>query len=79
MNGTQGYRKCITVKIETIPGGDIVLSVGDNGVGLPGEIDVETSATLGMRLVGILTKQINGTLTIDRDGGTLFTIFIPHR
>ena len=77
-NVAVGYKKCITVKIENTSVGDLLLIVGDNGVGIPEELDIESSPTLGLRLVWILTKQINGTLAIDRRSGTLFSIRIPH-
>lgn len=73
------FRKSITVKIELTPVGDTLLLIGDNGIGLPNHVTVETSNSLGMRLVGILTKQINGTLIIDRSAGTCFTILFPNR
>ncbi len=55
----------------------IILSVNDNGIGLPGNIDVTNTASLGLQLVNVLIKQIHGTTTINRIGGTSWTITIP--
>ncbi|MBP7736133.1 MAG: PAS domain S-box protein [Spirochaetes bacterium] len=55
------------------------LSVRDDGVGLPDDFVMETSGSLGMRLVRILTNQIEGTLDIIRNNGVEFIITIPHK
>jgi len=53
-----------------------VLTVRDNGVGLPEHIGLEHPETLGLRLVRIFVKQVEGTLAISRDNGTEFSIFL---
>lgn len=53
---------------------DLELSVCDNGVGLPNDIDVGNAKSLGLQLVGLLTSQLNGTLELDRSQGSLFRI-----
>ena len=55
----------------------VVLTVRDNGTGLPEGFDIDESQTLGMRLVKILTKQIGGTLAVRRDGGAEFSVSFP--
>ncbi|GET42069.1 PAS domain S-box protein [Microseira wollei] len=50
------------------------LIVSDNGVGLPKNFNIETAATLGLRLVRMLTRQLKGFLEIDTDGGTRFKL-----
>lgn len=57
-------------------GGDNVylLEVSDNGVGLPKDLDVEKSDSLGMKLVTSLTQQLQGELVINSDHGTTFCI-----
>ena len=53
-------------------GGMNVLTVADNGVGLPADLDWEKSETLGLRLIKMLSKQINGSIELDRTSGTTF-------
>lgn len=53
---------------------DYTLSVEDNGVGLPSDINIENSDTLGLMLINALIEQINGTLEIKVDNGTQFII-----
>ncbi len=50
------------------------LMVGDDGVGLPSELDVEHSESLGLQLVSILAKQLRATLEVDRSRGTSFAL-----
>ncbi|MFQ5350441.1 MAG: sensor histidine kinase [Thermoanaerobaculia bacterium] len=55
------------------------LSVADDGVGLPPEIDPETSDSLGLRLVAALARQLGGELELAVEGGTEFTITYDPR
>ena len=52
----------------------LVLSVKDNGVGLPDEVDIKNSKSLGLKLVNILTKQLGGELDYTRTGGTEYKV-----
>jgi PAS domain S-box-containing protein len=51
--------------------------VADNGVGLAPDITLENQTSLGLQLVSTLTDQLNGTVVIDRTGGTKFTFTFP--
>jgi two-component sensor histidine kinase len=56
--------------------GQISLLVSDNGVGLPDDLDVEQSDSLGLELVHALTQQLDGTLNVEnRDGCTVSILF----
>jgi len=46
----------------------------DNGIGLPEGINFDTTATLGLHLVKMLAKQINGEATFDQGDWTTFKI-----
>lgn len=50
------------------------LTVTDNGVGFPENIDYKNTKSLGLRLVNILTDQIDGDIELKRDEGTQFSI-----
>ena len=56
----------------------IQLTVSDDGVGMPVELDIHDPATFGMNLVNILTRQLGGEVTLLRDNGTTFSILIPR-
>lgn len=52
----------------------IELTVADNGIGLPGGIAWENPETLGLRLIRMLSRQLNGSIELDRNGGTAFRL-----
>ena len=49
------------------------LTVNDNGIGMPATVNAEKSETLGLSLVNILVRQIEGTLNFSREYGTAIT------
>jgi two-component sensor histidine kinase len=51
-----------------------VLSVGDNGVGLPARLNFREANSMGLRLINILTRQLKGEMNLDQSKGTLFKI-----
>jgi PAS domain S-box-containing protein len=55
----------------------VVLTVQDNGVGLPESVDCRNTQSLGLELVNLLTGQINGTIDLEVEEGTTFTITFP--
>jgi len=50
------------------------LLVCDNGIGLSSEIKIEETTSLGLQLVNVLVKQINGKIKIIRKKGARFII-----
>ncbi|MBT3380405.1 MAG: response regulator [Lentisphaerae bacterium] len=63
------------VRLSMRPVGDgLELVVSDDGVGLPEDFEFERAASLGLRLVSLLTRQLKGELDVRREAGTLFKI-----
>jgi PAS domain S-box-containing protein len=58
-----------------------VLSVSDNGVGIPEDFNIEDLDSLGLQLVTSLVDQLDGDLELKRDIGTEFIIrfIVPER
>lgn len=54
------------------------LTVADNGIGLPEDLDLEKTSTLGLYLVNSLVKQIDGTLKIESEEGVAVTIIFKE-
>ncbi|OHD70610.1 MAG: hypothetical protein A2W19_03475 [Spirochaetes bacterium RBG_16_49_21] len=67
-------RGTISLSFKKNPGGIHTLVIGDNGIGLPEDMDISDSKTLGLQLVNELVKQLRGKLSLDRKKGTRFTI-----
>ena len=68
----------IEVRLTEATGSKLLLSVRDNGPGLPADFDIAKSKGLGMRVIVALTKQLGGSIT-HRSGadGTEFILSIP--
>lgn len=64
----------IEVSLLFINENEVELTVSDNGIGIPEGIDFNNSGSLGLKLVNILTDQIDGKLDLDRSKGTKFQI-----
>jgi PAS domain S-box-containing protein len=56
------------------PEDQVVLSVSDDGVGIPDEVDIAQTATLGLQLVGLLADQLGADVTIQRVNPTRFEL-----
>jgi two-component sensor histidine kinase len=54
--------------------GKIILSVKDDGIGLPEDLNIETADSFGLQLVTTLVSQLNGRIDIERKPGATFNI-----
>ena len=63
----------ISIKLE-YDGEKYILTVSDNGIGLPGDVDPFESSSLGLKLVNSLSIQLEGDLSVLRDGETTFIL-----
>jgi two-component sensor histidine kinase len=61
-------------KFEDSKRSTLILSVSDNGVGIPENFDIENLDSLGLQLVTSLTEQLDGEFEIKRNNGTEFII-----
>lgn len=64
----------IEVSLKSRENGSYRLTVSDDGVGLPEGLDLRGTKSLGMQLVSILSEQLNGELTVRKDGGATFIL-----
>ncbi|WP_375505278.1 PAS domain S-box protein [uncultured Nostoc sp.] len=56
-------------------GNSIEMTIRDNGIGLPDNLDWTTTDSLGLSLVyDLVTEQLEGQITIERNHGTVFKI-----
>jgi len=67
-----GAGRCEIVVAVQHEEGVLTLTVADNGVGLPAGLNLEQSETLGLKLIRMLSQQLNGSIALDRTRGTAF-------
>ena len=68
------------ISIETRQLDDLLeLKVQDDGIGLPENLDVKNTQSLGMRLVNTLAKQLRGNIEMSKSPGTGFLISFPMK
>jgi PAS domain S-box-containing protein len=63
----------ITIHLESL-GDQVLLSISDNGIGFPEGIDFRNTPSLGMQLVVTLVEQLEGSVLLNKEGGTEFRI-----
>lgn len=72
---TPGKKGNIWIEVKKKGANGIVLKVIDDGKGIPEEIDIDKSRSMGLRLVRSLAEhQLDGKLVLDRKNGTKFVI-----
>ncbi len=70
----EGHSGTVSVSMKPVADGGIELRISDDGVGLESDLDLKNSESFGLQLVDMLTEQLQGTLSIDRNGGTTFAV-----
>ena len=70
----------IRVHLHSVDEDELLLIVGDNGVGLPADIDFKNTDTLGLHLVTILIEdQLHGRIDLDREGGAAYRMWFKKK
>ena len=54
------------------------LIVEDNGIGIPEDLDITKTDTLGLQLVNSLVSQLDGKIKLDRNNGTKYNILFKE-
>ncbi len=68
----------ISIDFHKDSSGDHTLVVRDSGVGVPDNIDISTTESLGLHLVHSLTKQLKRDVALDRRNGMAVTVIFPE-
>ncbi len=64
----------IWIRIKEDEQKQVTISVEDNGVGFPAGLDFQNTESLGLQLVCLLTKQLEGEITVNCHHGTTFSL-----
>lgn len=70
-------RGSIQVVLEQGNDGSVNLAISNDGVAIPEDQNLERTGSLGLQLVRLLTRQLQGTLEVQRANPTRFTVHIP--
>jgi len=68
----------ISIGLRRLSGEELLLTVKDNGVGFPAQIDPRRSESMGLQLMTLLVDQLDGRVEIERQAGTEFKIFFKE-
>ncbi|MEB3883206.1 PAS domain S-box protein [Lyngbya sp. CCY1209] len=74
-NGRTGN---VRLELHRLPDDKIGLTVQDDGVGFPPDLDFHNVESLGMELICTLTEQLEGEITMRQNNGTIFTIIFSE-
>jgi two-component sensor histidine kinase len=55
----------------------LIVSIADNWVGLPANLNLSTAKSLGIKLIKELTSQLKGKFTFTNDAGFGVMISVP--
>jgi two-component sensor histidine kinase len=64
----------ISIHFKNMNNDEFLLTVADNGVGIPSEVNILKTKSLGMKILHKLVQQIDGELKSDFTNGTKFII-----
>ena len=68
-------RKDGLIKVSAkIKAGRVIIVVEDNGIGIGESLDLEKSSGFGMRLINLLTQQLQSSILIEQENGTRFIL-----
>jgi PAS domain S-box-containing protein len=68
-----GKKGEIKISMHPLNTNEVELVVSDNGVGMPEEMDLKNTSSLGLNLVSMLVEdQLHGEIKLDKKGGTTF-------
>jgi PAS domain S-box-containing protein len=68
----------IKVSLQPYYKNNLVLTIKDNGIGMPLNFKTLNPQSLGLELVKLMVKQLNGKMAIDGTAGTTITITFPE-
>jgi two-component sensor histidine kinase len=69
----------IAISLSHISDSQILLSIADNGRGLPDDFDAKRGASMGMELLQGLTDDLGGSFSIETDHGTHIKVIFNYK
>ena len=69
----------IAISLSHISDSQLLLSIADNGRGLPADYESKIGASMGMELLRGLTDDLGGSLSIETNGGTHIKVIFDYK
>jgi two-component sensor histidine kinase len=69
----------ISISLTHISDSQLLLSIADNGRGLPTDFDSKIGASMGMELLQGLTDDLGGNFSIETKGGTYIKVIFDYK
>ena len=73
-----GRSGVISITLSTITSHEYVLNISDNGIGISSNVKNKKPGSLGMSLIGGLTEDLDGKVSIENNNGTTIKIAFVH-
>ena len=74
----QGGPGQVTLSFERLADGRLRLEVADTGQGIPTDVNLQKTRSLGMQLVHTLVRQLRGTIEVKRENGASFILHLQE-
>ena len=75
-----GRKGKIKIAMSSLNNNGLELTVSDNGIGIPEEVDIRSTKSLGLHLVTILAEdQLQGKIKLDKTKGTKFHLILRKK
>jgi PAS domain S-box-containing protein len=68
----------ITVEMHPLEQHAVQIVVKDNGRGMPKDLDIKRPIGMGLQIVNMLVNQLEGSIEVQRNGGTIVRIVIKE-
>jgi two-component sensor histidine kinase len=75
----EGQAGEIKVTLRSNKEGDVEMTVSDNGIGMPKDLELENSESMGLTLINALTRQLQSKIELNREKGTEYKISFRKR
>jgi two-component system, sensor histidine kinase PdtaS len=75
---TQSQGDMISISLKHVSENSIALTVEDNGIGIPDDINTHEVASMGLNLMRGLTEDIEGIFVLEKTTGTGISIIFPY-
>lgn len=79
-DGSMQVRGQVSLALQALADGRYQLQISDDGIGMPGTVQLGSGASMGMQLIPAFIAQLNAELQLQRQPGTCYRIsFYPQK